>query len=136
VAVRSDDLGTPKELEDAVRKGGSARAAAREGEDDQVFLVPDMRLARFEAVTAARVGLRQRRIDRAAGTTAEQYRDALSNLGKIDTHTARADAFAEIRRTAPQETDLVRQRSAALKAADPPSAMAADLGRQRRADRT
>jgi potassium efflux system protein len=53
------------------------------------------------------------------------YRDALSNLGKIDTHTARADAFAEIRRTAPQETDLVRQRSVALKAADPPSAMAA-----------
>ena len=54
------------------------------------------------------------------------YRDALSNLGKIDTHTARADAFAEIRRTAPQETDLVRQRSAALKAADPPSAVVAD----------
>jgi potassium efflux system protein len=54
------------------------------------------------------------------------YRDALSNLGKIDTHTARADAFAEIRRTAPQETDLVRQRSVALKAADPPSAMAAN----------
>ena len=54
------------------------------------------------------------------------YRDALSNLGKIDTHTARADAFAEIRRTAPRETDLVRQRSAALKAADPPSAVAAD----------
>ena len=54
------------------------------------------------------------------------YRDALSNLGKIDAHTARANAFAEIRRTAPQETDLVRQRSAALKAADPPSAVAAD----------
>jgi hypothetical protein len=50
------------------------------------------------------------------------YRDALSNLGKIDAHTARADAFAEIMRTAPQETDLVRQRTAALKAADPPSA--------------
>lgn len=56
------------------------------------------------------------------------YRDALSSLKKIDAHTARADAFAEILRTAPQETDLVRQRTAALKAADPPSAMAADAG--------
>jgi potassium efflux system protein len=56
------------------------------------------------------------------------YRDALSSLKKIDAHTARADAFAEIMRTAPQETDLVHQRAAALKNADPPSALAADEG--------
>jgi potassium efflux system protein len=50
------------------------------------------------------------------------YHDALSNLKKIDAHTARTDTFAETMRTAPQETDLVRQRTAALKSADPPSA--------------
>ena len=54
------------------------------------------------------------------------YRDSLSNLTKIDAHAARADAFAEIMRTAPQETDLVRQRTAALQAAQPSATKVAD----------
>ena len=39
VALRSDDLGASQEFQHAIRKCGSARAAAREGEDDQVVLV-------------------------------------------------------------------------------------------------
>lgn len=54
------------------------------------------------------------------------YRDSLSNLTKIDAHAARADVFAESMRTAPQETDLVRQRIATLQAAEPPAAKIAD----------
>jgi hypothetical protein len=60
------------------------------------------------------------------------YHDALSNLKKIDAHTARTDTFAETMRTAPQETDLVRQRTAALKSADPPSARPDDARISRR----
>ncbi|WP_300453897.1 mechanosensitive ion channel domain-containing protein [Accumulibacter sp.] len=55
------------------------------------------------------------------------YRDALSNLKKIDAHTARAEAFAETVRTAPRETELVRQRTAALQSATPPPAPAAGI---------
>ena len=72
VALRPDHLGAPQELEHAVRKGGSARAAAREGEDDQAVLVLDLRLVRLEAIAGLRVGLRDRRVDRTAGAAAEQ----------------------------------------------------------------
>ncbi len=67
VAFRPDDLGVAQELEDAVRKGGGARAAAREREDDQVLLVLVRCLARLEAVAGPHVGLRDRRIDRTGG---------------------------------------------------------------------
>ena len=67
-----DDLGAPQELEHAVRERRRARAAAREREDDEVVLVRRLRLARLETVAAARVGLRDRRIDRARRATAEQ----------------------------------------------------------------
>jgi hypothetical protein len=50
LALRSNNLGTAKKLENSVGKGGGARATAREGENDQVFLVPGVRLARLEAV--------------------------------------------------------------------------------------
>lgn len=54
------------------------------------------------------------------------YRDSLSNLTKIDAQATRADVFTEIMRTAPQETELVRQRTAALQAAQPPVAQIAE----------
>ena len=66
------DLGAAKEFEDAVRERGGARAAPRERKDDQVGLVLDLRLARLEAVARVRVGLGDRRVDRAVGATAEQ----------------------------------------------------------------
>ena len=72
VALRSDDLGSPKELQHAVGKRGGARAAAREGEDDQIALVLEIHLARLETIALARIGLRDRRVDRAGGATAEQ----------------------------------------------------------------
>ncbi len=75
VAVRSDDLGLSKELQHPVGEGGGTRAAAREGEDDQVFLVFDISLARLETVPRRRVGLGDRRIDRAGGAAAQQDKE-------------------------------------------------------------
>ena len=75
VALRSDDLGLSKELQHPVGEGGGTRAAAREGEDDQVFLVFETSLARLETVPRRRVGLGDRRIDRAGGAAAQQDKE-------------------------------------------------------------
>ena len=70
-AIRPDDLGAPKELQDAIGKGGRARSAAGKGENDQRVRVLEMRLPRRETVADVRVGLRDRRIDRPRRATAE-----------------------------------------------------------------
>ena len=72
VALRPDDLGAPQELQHAVGKRGGARAAAREGEDDQVVLVFGLAPGASRNDSPCRVGLRDRRIDRAGGAAAQQ----------------------------------------------------------------
>lgn len=67
-----DHLGAPQELEHAVRKRGRPRAAAGEREDDEAVLALDLRLMRLEPITGLRVGMRKRRVDRAARAAAEQ----------------------------------------------------------------
>src|ERR1022692_3424357 len=72
VAPRSNDLGAPQKLKDSVRECGGARPAARKRKDDQVVLVLEMRFTRLIPVPSVRVGLGDRRIDRAGGATSQQ----------------------------------------------------------------
>ncbi len=71
-AVRCNDLGAPQELQNAVGERGGSRAAARKGEDDEVFLALEVLLARLKRVTGIRVGMRNRRVDRTGGATAKK----------------------------------------------------------------
>ncbi len=72
IALGSDHLGLLEKLEYAVRERGGARAAAGEGENDEVLAILEMGLARLEPI--ARVdGLGfEGLVDRACGASGEQ----------------------------------------------------------------
>ena len=70
-AVGRDDLGASQVLEHPVREGRGACAPAREGQDDQVLLVAGVLLPRLVGVARVSAGLRDRRVDRAAGAASE-----------------------------------------------------------------
>ena len=75
-AVRRRDLGAPEELQHAIGERRRARPSARKSEDDQILLaVPALGLARLEAIAGSRVGLRDRRVHRPAGASAEQRQE-------------------------------------------------------------
>src|SRR5205823_14664537 len=71
VALRSDDFSAPKKFQDAIRECCGTRATARKCEDDQVFLVPEILLARLIPISGARFGLGDLRIDRTGGAAAQ-----------------------------------------------------------------
>jgi potassium efflux system protein len=55
------------------------------------------------------------------------YRKALSNLQEVETHRARADAFEELTRAAPEQTQRLRERKAATTQADAPRTLGVGL---------
>ena len=59
----------------------------------------------------------------AKGRLVALYRKALSNLEDVAANRARAEAFAETTRTALEQTQRIRERLAAAKAADPSASL-------------
>ncbi len=63
----------------------------------------------------------------AKGKLVTLYRKALSNLETVAANRTEADAFAETTRTAPEQTQQIRERLAAAKAADAPQTLGVDV---------